>query len=190
MSLFELYLRLGFKHIVNIHGYDHIVFVLALCAGYDIKQIKKVLVLITAFTIGHSVTLALSTLNILNIPARIIEFLIPVTIFITAVSNLLPLKKSKGKIVYLIALFFGLIHGLGFSYYLKELLGKESSIIKPLFAFNIGLEIGQITILSVYFLILLLTTKILNLKISYWRSFISILALGISLVLIIQNYPW
>ena len=190
MSLFELYLRLGFKHIVNIHGYDHIVFVLALCAGYDIKQIKKVLVLITAFTIGHSVTLALSTLNILNIPARIIEFLIPVTIFITAVSNLLPLKKSKGKIVYLIALFFGLIHGLGFSYYLKELLGKESSIIKPLFAFNIGLEIGQITILSVYFFILLLTTIILNLRISYWRSFISILALGISLVLIIQNYPW
>jgi hypothetical protein len=190
MSLFELYLKLGFRHIVDIHGYDHIVFVLALCAGYDLKLIKKVLILITAFTIGHSVTLVLSTLNILLIPARIIEFLIPVTIFITAVSNLLPIKKSKGKIVYLIALFFGLIHGLGFSYYLKELLGRESSIIKPLFAFNIGLEIGQIVILLIYFLTLLLATKLLNLKQNHWRSFISILAMGISVVLIIQKYPW
>ncbi len=190
MSLFELYLKLGFKHIVDIHGYDHIVFILSLCAGYDIKEIKKVFILITAFTIGHSVTLALSTLNILLVPARIIEFLIPVTIFITALSNMLPLKKAKGRIVYLIALFFGLIHGLGFSYYLKELLGRESSILKPLFAFNIGLEFGQIVILSIYFLVLLLATKILNLKTSHWRTFISILALGVSLVLIIQKYPW
>ncbi len=190
MSLFELYLRLGFKHIVDIHGYDHIVFVLALCAGYDIKQIKKVLILITAFTIGHSVTLILSTLNILLIPARIIEFLIPVTIFITAFSNMLPLKKSKGRVVYLIALFFGLIHGLGFSYYLKELLGRESSIIRPLFAFNIGLEIGQVVILSIYFSVLLLATKVFNLKANHWRLFISTLAIGISIVLIIQKYPW
>ncbi len=190
MSLFELYLRLGFKHIVDIHGYDHIVFILALCAGYDIKQLKKVLILITAFTIGHSITLALSTLNILLVPVRIVEFLIPVTIFITAVSNMLPLKRIKGKIVYVIAMFFGLIHGLGFSYYLKELLGRESSIIKPLFAFNIGLELGQVVILSIYFLIFLLATKIFDFKSSHWRSFISTLALGISLVLIIQKYPW
>lgn len=190
MSLFELYLRLGFKHIVDIYGYDHIVFILALCAGYDIKQIKKVLILITAFTIGHSITLVLSTLNIILISARIIEFLIPVTIFITAVSNLLPLKNSKGKLVYLIALFFGLIHGLGFSYYLKELLGRESSIIKPLFAFNIGLEFGQVIILSVYFIMLLLTTKLLSFKQNHWRNFVSALAMGISIVLMIQKYPW
>ena len=190
MSLFELYLKLGFRHIIDIHGYDHIVFVLALCAGYDIKQIKKVLILITAFTIGHSITLILSTLNILLIKARIIEFLIPVTIFITAISNLLPLKNSKGKFVYLVALFFGLIHGLGFSYYLKELLGRESSIIKPLFAFNIGLEVGQMVILSLYLVTLIIGTKLFNLKTNHWRTFISTLALGISIVLIIQNYPW
>ncbi len=190
MSLFEIYLKLGFKHIVDIHGYDHIFFVLALCAGYDIKQVKKIFILITAFTIGHTVTLALSTLNIVLISSRIIEFLIPVTIFITAVSNLFPFKNAKGKFVYVVALFFGLIHGLGFSYYLKELLGRESSIIKPLFAFNIGLELGQVVIVSVYFITLLFATKLLNFKQSYWRFFISALATGISIVLIIQNYPW
>jgi hypothetical protein len=164
--------------------------VLALCAGYDIKQIKKVLILITAFTIGHSITLVLSTLNIIIISARLIEFLIPVTIFTTATFNLLPIKNRKGKLAYLIALFFGLIHGLGFSYYLKELLGRETSILKPLFAFNIGLELGQVVILLVYFIALLVATKLINLKQNHWRTFISTLAMGISIVLMIQKYPW
>lgn len=190
MSLFQLYLELGFKHIVNIHGYDHIVFILALCAGYEFSQLKKVLILITAFTIGHSVTLALSTLKIILIPANIIEFLIPVTILITAISNLLPRTKGKNRTVYVIALLFGLIHGMGFSNYLKELLGKESSIIQPLFAFNIGLEIGQIFILILYFTILYLSLKLFKLKYDFWRIFISGAAFGISASLIIQNKIW
>lgn len=190
MSLFELYLRLGFRHIIDINGYDHIVFVLALCAGYALTQYKKVFILITAFTIGHSITLILSTLKYILIPANIIEFLIPVTILMTAISNLLPQNKSKGKLVYFVALFFGLIHGLGFSNYLKVLLGKESSIIKPLFAFNIGLEIGQILILAVYFLVLFLTIKTFSLKEKSWRISISSVAAVIALILIIQNKIW
>ena len=133
MNTFQLYLSLGFHHIIDIHGYDHIVFILALCAGYSFSQIKNILILITAFTIGHTITLALSTLNIVNVDSALIEFLIPVTILITALTNLFKTTRLQHKFVYVVALFFGLIHGLGFSNYLKELLGKESSIIKPLF---------------------------------------------------------
>ncbi len=190
MNSFQLYLTLGFHHIININGYDHIVFVLTLCAAYSFSEIKKVLILVTAFTIGHSITLALSTLHYVLIPAPIIEFLIPVTILITAISNLLPPKPGRQKVVYIIALFFGLIHGLGFSNYLKELLGTETSIVQPLLAFNVGLEMGQIVILSVYFLILAMSLKIFQLKHLIWRIFVSGAAAGIALTLIIQNKIW
>ncbi len=190
MSLFELYLRLGFKHIIDINGYDHIVFVLALCAGYSFSQFKKVMILVTAFTIGHSLTLALSTLKIVIIRADVIEFLIPVTILITAVSNLFHQNKKKGYFVYLLTLFFGLIHGLGFSNYLKELLGKESSIVAPLLAFNVGLEIGQILIIAIHFLVLYLAISLLNVNHKNWKIFISGAAAGIAAILIIENKFW
>ena len=190
MSTAELYLILGFKHIININGYDHIVFVLTLCAAYRFSEIRKVLILITAFTVGHSITLALSTLNYIIIPARIIEFLIPVTIFITALSNLFPVKGTRQKIVYVVVLFFGLIHGMGFSNYLKQLLGTEVSIVKPLLSFNVGLEIGQVLILLIYFLVLGFLLKFLHLKHPIWKIFISGAAAGIALTLIIQNKIW
>ncbi len=190
MSLFELYLRLGFKHIIDINGYDHIVFVLALCAGYSFSQFKKVMILVTAFTIGHSLTLALSTLKIVIIRADVIEFLIPVTILITAVSNLFHQNKQKGYFVYLLTLFFGLIHGLGFSNYLKELLGKESSIVAPLLAFNVGLEIGQILIIAIHFLVLYLAILLLNVNHKNWKIFISGAAAGIAAILIVENKFW
>lgn len=187
MSLFEMYLRLGFQHIIDINGYDHIVFVLVLCAGYSIKQINKVLILITAFTIGHSLTLALSTLNVVNIPSALIEFLIPATILVTALSNVLPLKASNNRFVYIITLFFGLIHGLGFSNYLKGLLGRESNIFTPLLAFNLGLELGQLVILSIYLLVLVLSVNLFKVRHDFWRIFVSGAAFGIALVLLIDT---
>lgn len=187
MSLFEMYLKLGFQHIININGYDHIVFVLALCAGYGIKELKKVLILVTAFTIGHSLTLALSTLKIISIPSDIIEFLIPATILVTALSNVLPFKSRNNRFIYIVTLFFGLIHGLGFSNYLKELLGREANIITPLLAFNIGLELGQIVILIAYFLLLFLTVNLFKVRDNFWRIFISGIAVGIALVLLINT---
>lgn len=190
MSLFETYLKLGFQHIIDFKGYDHIVFVLVLCAGYSTKQLTKVLILITAFTIGHSLTLALSTLKIISIPSHIIEFLIPATILATAVSNILPLKASNNRFVYITTLFFGLIHGLGFSNYLKELLGKESNIFTPLLAFNIGLELGQLVILGVYFILLFLTVNLFKVRHDFWRIFLSGAAFGISLTLLIENKFW
>ena len=137
MSTFETYLRLGFAHIANLNAYDHIIFIVALCAVYQLMQWKNVLVLVTAFTIGHSLTLALATLQIVTLPTNIIEFLIPLTIFFTALYNIFEteahLDRRKMRINYGLALFFGLIHGLGFSNYLRMLLGSEESIFLPLF---------------------------------------------------------
>lgn len=190
MSLFEMYLRLGFKHIIDLNGYDHILFVLVLCAGYSTRQITKVLILITAFTIGHSLTLALSTLRIVSIPSNIVEFLIPLTILVTAISNILPLKSGNRRFVYITTLIFGLIHGLGFSNYLKELLGKESNIFTPLLAFNLGLELGQLVILAVYFILLFITVNLFKVKHDFWRIFVSGAAFGVALILLIENRIW
>lgn len=189
MSLFELYLKLGFKHIIDINGYDHIIFILALCAGYTYIQFRKILILVTAFTIGHSITLALSTLKIVTIPSDVIEFLIPVTILITALSNLIH-SNNKGRLIYFITLFFGLIHGLGFSNYLKELLGKESNIVTPLLAFNVGLEFGQIIIVAANFLTLFIAMVVFKVNHKNWKTFISGAAFGIAAILIVENKFW
>ncbi len=151
MNDFGLYFTLGRQHIADWQGIDHILFIMALCLRYQIADWQKILVLVTAFTIGHSITLALSVLNIVHFSSKWIEFIIPITILITAVSNIFVKKfvfKSKLPLIYFLALFFGLIHGLGFSNYLKSLLGKDSNIVVQLFAFNIGLEAGQLMIVS------------------------------------------
>ncbi|WP_163717212.1 HupE/UreJ family protein [Mangrovibacterium lignilyticum] len=187
MSTFQLYLKLGFEHIINLNGYDHIVFVLALCAGYQFGEVKRLLILITAFTIGHSVTLALSTLNYVLISPGLIEFLIPVTILITALSNLRQPSDRQRYLIYIVVLFFGLIHGLGFSNYLKELLGTEVSIVGPLLAFNLGLEFGQLLILLVYFMVFALSTLLFSMEHLRWKIFISGAAAGIALTIILQH---
>lgn len=185
-----LYLRLGFKHIIDLGGVDHIVFVLALTLRYIWSDWKKILILVSAFTIGHSLTLALSTLSIIDISVNWIEFLIPITILITAVSNFWVKDfefKQAHSAHYALALFFGLIHGLGFSNYLKSLLGKEDSLLGPLFSFNIGLEMGQIMIVG---LILALSYGILTfLKIprKMYLRYGSILAISLSLRMILDR---
>ena len=123
-----IFAHLGFRHIIDINGSDHMLFILALVIRYLSSDWKKILILVTAFTIGHSITLALSTLDWISFPMHLIELLIPITILLTAISNLFVKDfsfSSKYHIIYYFALFFGLIHGLGFSNYLKSLLGKE-----------------------------------------------------------------
>ena len=118
MALFYLYLLTGINHIADLQGYDHILFIITLCAVYDFRHWKQVLILTTAFTLGHSITLVLATLNIVQVPTDIIEFLIPVTIFLTGLGNVfqkkhdIPEKKRNYK--YPAAMLFGLIHGMGF----------------------------------------------------------------------------
>lgn len=156
MDELGIYLSVGFRHIIDLKGSDHILFVLALTLRYYWTDWKKLLVLITAFTIGHSITLAISTLNWVDLPVDLIELLIPVTIVFTGLSNFWVKDfefKAKYPLIYFLALFFGLIHGLGFSNYLKSLLGREQSIIGPLLTFNIGLEIGQLLIVGIILII-------------------------------------
>ncbi len=188
MSEFFLYFQLGFQHIADIHAYDHILFVVTLCLAYPFQKWKKLLVLTTAFTLGHSVTLALSVLKIVLVPAEWVEFLIPITIILSALLNLKEQESMKigGKIpfTYGVTLFFGLIHGLGFSNYLRALLGKEVSIIEPLLAFNLGLEAGQILIICLVSGILLLLVKGFSVSYSVLRTFVSGAVAGIALTLL------
>ncbi len=162
--MFTIFLQLGFEHITDFYGYDHILFLVVLSISYTIKQWKRLLVLITAFTAGHTISLALAVSNIIYVNSSIIEFLIPVTILFTAILNLVK-KQSEANLPnhykkYLIAIVFGLIHGLGFSGYLKSILNAQDSIFTPLLAFNIGLEIGQIVIVFILYLISNLINKL------------------------------
>jgi hypothetical protein len=191
MSVFWLYLQLGFQHIIDITAYDHILFIVTLCAVYQFKEWKQVLILVTAFTIGHTTTLALASLNIIRINVDLVEFLIPLTIFITAIANIASKQNEFSSKLhlfkYLTALIFGLIHGLGFSNYLKSMLGSEASIVKPLFAFNLGLEIGQILVVSFILTFATLTISYFKSPKREWSLVLSGVGLGISLILMIER---
>lgn len=143
---FAFFFREGIYHITDLRGYDHILFITALCLPYSIYEWKKILILVTAFTIGHSITLALSVFDRILIPSSIIEFLIPVTIAITALENIFVRQTAGRRWRYLLALIFGLIHGMGFSNYLRSMIGRDESIVTRLLAFNVGLEAGQLII--------------------------------------------
>ncbi len=189
MSEFGLYFDLGREHILDYaNGYDHILFVIALCALYVWRDWKKILILVTAFTIGHSITLALATLQWISVKSELIEFLIPLTIFTTAVSNLFKkehaIGKTKIQLNYAFALFFGLIHGMGFSNYLRALLGKSSSILSPLLAFNLGLELGQIIVVTLFLIISYILVDLLKVQRRDWKMIISSAIAGIAFILI------
>jgi hypothetical protein len=194
MSEFALYFDLGKDHILDANGYDHILFVIALCTLFSIREWKQVLILVTAFTVGHSITLALSTLEIITFDAALIEFLIPVTIFITAVSNIA--KKGDGhtgrnlQINYAYAVFFGLIHGMGFSNYLKSILGRDERIITQLLAFNLGLELGQIIIVAFFLVLSFLLVDLFGVNRRDWKLVISSAIAGMALILIKDSFLW
>ena len=165
MTDFSFYFRLGWEHIMSWDALDHLLFIAALSAIYVWKDWKKVLILVTAFTIGHSLTLALSVLDIIRFPSRWVEFLIPCTIVFTAASNLLQREFSNRtmRINYILALVFGLVHGMGFANTIRFMLAKDQDIAMPLLGFNIGLEIGQIVVVIILLLVMQL---MMSLKIS------------------------
>ncbi len=198
-SLFPTFLELGFDHISDIKAYDHIVFIIALCAIYRLGEWKKVLILVTAFTIGHSVTLGLAALDVIRFPKKTIEMLIPVTIFLTAIYNVWKSKEEEGKtnalfsknlnINYAFALFFGLIHGMGFSTYFRSTImpGQEADLLKQLFAFNIGVELGQLLIVAVILCASFIALNLMKIKQREWNLFISGAAAGISVILLVEQ---
>ncbi|MDA8818821.1 HupE/UreJ family protein [Flavobacteriaceae bacterium] len=190
MHPFEFYLKLGFEHIANLNGYDHILFLVVLCAVYQISQWRNILILVTAFTIGHSITLFIVSLDFFSIPSRIIKLLIPITILITSLQNVINIKQIEnssrmGK-NYFMALFFGLIHGMDFSNYFKALIMSPDEIVIPLLGFNIGIELGQLLIVLFIVLISFIFLNIIKIKHLKWNLFISGAAFGISLISIME----
>lgn len=195
MSEFSLYFGLGKEHILDyLNGYDHILFVLALCAVYSVHDWKKILILVTAFTIGHSITLALATLEIISVKGELIEFFIPLTIFITAFGNLFRSEKSINEsnvqLNYVFALFFGLIHGLGFSNFLRSLLGKDHSIVSQLLAFNLGLELGQIIVVALFLALRFILVDLAKVSRRDLKMVLSAAIAGIALVLLKDRIFW
>ncbi len=189
MSDFQLYLLTGFEHISDLKGYDHILFIMALCAVYQFKDWKKLLVLVTAFTLGHSITLALATLQIVKVNSAFIEFLIPITILLTCFLNFFRKEGIKNENTrYFFAVFFGLIHGLGFSNFLIALLGQAESLLLPLFAFNVGLELGQLLIVCFTLLISFVLISLLSVKERDWNLILSGAVAGISITLIAEKW--
>nr|WP_299388539.1 HupE/UreJ family protein [Allomuricauda sp.] len=194
MHPFHFYLKLGFEHISNLAGYDHILFLIVLCAVYRIQQWRNILILVTAFTIGHSVTLALVSLEIISIPSNIIKFLIPTTIFVTALHNVIvpnsDMGANKMRRNYAMALFFGFIHGMDFSNYFKALLMDPKDVLVPLLGFNLGIELGQLLVVLFIVGIAFVFLEIIKTKHRDWTVFISGAAAGMSLIWMLENKFW
>ncbi len=192
MSLFNLYFQLGINHILDFESYDHILFITTLIAVYYLKQWRQILVLVTAFTIGHATTLVLSTLNIINVNPSIVEFLIPVTIIITALSNIVTkttsvINKKLYYTKYAISVVFGLIHGLGFSSYLKSMLSASDDMIMPLLAFNLGIETGQFIVVGIFLSMSLVFLNKLKVSQREWNLFVSGIGFGVAFILALER---
>jgi cell division protein FtsW (lipid II flippase) len=197
MSVFTTYLELGFRHIWSAQATDHLTFLLALCAPFVLADWRRVVALVTSFTIGHSLTLALATLGLLEVNKAVIEALIPVTIMLTALLNLLQAGRPEARpsrrpapVLWAapnaLALAFGLIHGLGFSNYLRSLLGEKSQLAEPLFSFNLGVELGQLLVVSIILLLGFMVLRGFRAARRDWVLTTSGAALGVALLLLVQ----
>ncbi|UZU00086.1 HupE/UreJ family protein [Chryseobacterium fluminis] len=192
MTDFIFYLNLGWEHIISRDALDHQLFVLALIAAYPYSDWKKILILVTAFTIGHSITLALSILDVIRVSSAWVEFLIPATIVITSLDNIVMKNKKNTlmKMNYYLALFFGLIHGMGFANTARVMIAKSQSIAVPLLGFNIGLELGQIVIVFAILILLFILLKIFKVNRKDWVLFVSSGVFALSLKMAIERLPF
>lgn len=192
MQDFLFYLNLGWEHIISLDALDHQLFVLALIAVYSFNDLKKILILVTAFTIGHSITLALSTFDIVRFNSAWVEFLIPLTIVLTSLYNILMKNKKQAlmKANYYLALIFGLIHGMGFANTARVMIAKSQSIALPLLGFNIGLELGQIAIVFGILIVLFILLKIFKVNQKDWVLFVSSGVFALSLKMTLERIPF
>lgn len=195
MSTFWIYLEIGLHHVLDIKGYDHILFLIALTVPYTFKDWKRVLLLVSIFTIGHTLALILSVFGVIMIKASLVEFLIPVTIFVTAVYNLFKAgktaKNDSVNIIGFITLFFGIIHGLGFSNYFKSILsGSASDKIAPLLEFAIGIEIGQLIVVLVVLLISFILLHFARFSKRDFALVSSAFVIGVVVPMLLENDIW
>lgn len=191
MSDFNFYFGLGWEHIMSWDALDHLLFIAALAAIYLLKDWKQVLILVTAFTIGHSLTLALSVLDVIRFPSEWVEFLIPCTIVITAISNLFQKQFTSRsiRINYFLALFFGLIHGLGFANTIRFMLAKDQSLGMGLFGFNVGLEVGQIVVVGTLLLVTQALISSFKINRREWVIFLSAAIFSLALKMSLERLP-
>lgn len=191
MQDFGFYFGLGWEHIISKDALDHQLFIVVLAALYLLKDWKKVLILVTAFTIGHSLTLALSVFDVIRFNTKWVEFLIPLTIVITALSNLLQKKFTavSVRINYVLALLFGLIHGMGFANSIRFMMADDQNIGWSLLGFNVGLEAGQVVVVVALLLLSHLMVNVLKINRRDWIIFLSAGAFALSLKMVLERFP-
>ncbi len=192
MKDFIFYFKIGWSHIMSWDATDHLFFITVLAIIYTVADWKKVLVLVTAFTVGHALTLFMSVLNMINVKSEMVEFLIPCTILITAMMNLFMQKQQSVShtIQYAIALGFGLIHGLGYANYISMMLSADQQLVWGLFSFNLGLEAGQIVVVVLVLLTVWVSSRIHAKAHQRWVSFVSAFVLLFALKLAIERFPF
>ncbi len=191
MSDVAFYFATGWHHIISWNALDHILFIIALAAIYQLQNWKQVLVLVTAFTIGHSLTLALSVYDVIRFNEKWVEFLIPCTIIATGIFNFFvkDYTPKSLRVNYFLALFFGLIHGMGFANTIRFMLAKNQGIAVPLISFNIGLEAGQVVVVAFILLISYMLVHKLKLNRKWWVWSLSAIAVLVGLIMVKQRWP-
>lgn len=193
MDNFILYFKIGLNHVLDFNAYDHILFLIVLAVVFDRDQWKKLLWLITFFTVGHTITLGLAAYNVISVPLELVEFLIPVTIFITALFNVVRVNKAslgKEKLNLFFALFFGLVHGLGFSNFFRAMIGKEEDKLFPLLEFALGIEVSQVIIVLGILLIGTFLQMFTRVTKRDWVLVCSSIVIGIVLPMIQERIFW
>ena len=195
MSEFWIYFQIGLKHVLDIHAYDHVLFLIALTIPYGFKDWKRILLLVSVFTIGHTLALLLSVFGIIAVKANIVEFLIPITILVTAVFHLFTAgKASKNEsvnLIFFVTLFFGIIHGLGFSNYFKTILGgTPSSKLVPLLEFALGIEVAQLIVVFVVLIISYIVQTVFRFSKRDWALVMSAFVIGVVIPMIVESPIW
>lgn len=195
MSDFWIFFKVGLNHVLDIHGYDHLLFLIALTVPYVAKEWKKVLILVSFFTLGHTLSLLLSVFNLLSVKAVFVEFLIPITILITALFNLITIGKSSknGNITFLasITVFFGIIHGLGFSNYFNSILpGRPLDKLASLLEFALGIESAQIIVVIAVLILAFISQTLFRFNKRDFILIFSSFVIGVIVPLLIENPIW
>ncbi|UJH68887.1 HupE/UreJ family protein [Allomuricauda sp. SCSIO 65647] len=194
MQDFWFYVKLGFDHVLDLGAYDHILFLAALAVPFSFKKWKQVVILATIFTIAHCISLALSVYETATVDVGLIEFLIPVTIALTALFNIFRVfKEGKSTGIYfqgLATAFFGLIHGFGFSNYFKMLMAEEEDKIGPLLGFATGIEFSQVAIILLVLLLAFVLQDMAKVKRRIFIGVTSILILIITIPMLKDTFPY
>lgn len=191
LDTFWFNMRYGMNHVLDINAYDHVLFLLVLTVPYMFKDWKRVLLLVTMFTLGHTLSLVMAVYGIITVNAKLVEFLIPITILVVALYNVFTAGKKapteKVGILFLSTLFFGLIHGLGFAREFKMFVGRSDSKLLPLVEFALGIELAQVIIVFVVLFLGFLCQTIFRFSKRDWVVVLSAIVVGLVIPMLIHS---